>query len=130
MAQPVEFTIAGTGQLPDEDAQGAGGGSESGRRRCTGAGRRTRPGGGLGAPDDPEDVNDPWSKYKWWILSALGLALVCGAGYHAEDQPGGRDGPHALHGNSHAESDLRRSRVSSQRRSRLRRRKPARCSQR
>jgi hypothetical protein len=40
----------------------------------------TRPGGGLGTPIDPEDANDPWSKYKWWILGLLGLALAAGAG--------------------------------------------------
>ncbi|MGP8259939.1 MAG: carboxypeptidase-like regulatory domain-containing protein [Acidobacteriaceae bacterium] len=77
VAQPVQFAIAGAGQLPQEqqDAQGAaqGGGEQA-------AANGTRPGGGLGAPDDPNAINDPWAKYKWWILSALGLALVVGAG--------------------------------------------------
>ena len=40
----------------------------------------SRPGGGLGAPDDPNGTNDPWAQYKWWILGVLGLALVLGAG--------------------------------------------------
>jgi hypothetical protein len=75
-AQPVQFSIAGVGQLPQEqqDAQGA---SQGGGQQASNG---TRPGGGLGAPDDPNGTNDPWAKYKWWILSALGLALVAGAG--------------------------------------------------
>jgi 5-hydroxyisourate hydrolase-like protein (transthyretin family) len=77
-AQPVEFSISGTGQLPQaqEDAQGAGDQSGNGGQAAGGS----RPGGGLGAPIDPNGTNDPWAKYKWWILSALGLALVLGAG--------------------------------------------------
>jgi 5-hydroxyisourate hydrolase-like protein (transthyretin family) len=80
-AQPVEFSIAGTGQLPQEqeDAQGAGGQSSNGGQAGNG-GQTARPGGGLGAPDDPNGTNDPWARYKWWILSLLGLALVVGAG--------------------------------------------------
>jgi 5-hydroxyisourate hydrolase-like protein (transthyretin family) len=82
-AKPVEFSISGTGQLPQEqqDAQGAsqGMGDQSGNGEQAAA-TGTRPGGGLGAPIDPNGTNDPWAKYKWWILSALGLALVLGAG--------------------------------------------------
>jgi 5-hydroxyisourate hydrolase-like protein (transthyretin family) len=86
-AQPVEFSIGGTGQLPQtqEDAQGAAQGSAQGMGGQSGNGGQvaangTRPGGGLGAPDDPNGTNDPWARYKWWILSLLGLALVVGAG--------------------------------------------------
>ena len=77
-AQPVEFSISGTGQLPQtqEDAQGAGDQSGNGGQAAGGS----RPGGGLGAPIDPNGTNDPWAKYKWWILSALGVAMVLGAG--------------------------------------------------
>ena len=81
MAQPVQFTIAGTGQLPQEQRAGHGAGRQ--RQPATASRRQPtarRPGGGLGAPDDPNAINDPWAKYKWWILSALGLALVVGAG--------------------------------------------------
>ena len=76
-AQPVQFSIAGSGQLPQEqqDAQGA---AQGGGQQATANG--TRPGGGLGAPDDPNGTNDPWAKYKWLILGTLGLALVVGAG--------------------------------------------------
>jgi hypothetical protein len=34
----------------------------------------------LGVPLDPEGNNDPWAKYKWWILGGLGLAMAVGAG--------------------------------------------------
>jgi 5-hydroxyisourate hydrolase-like protein (transthyretin family) len=82
-AQPVEFSISGTGQLPQtqEDAQGAAQGSSQGMGGQAGNGGQTaRPGGGLGAPDDPNGTNDPWARYKWWILGLLGVALVVGAG--------------------------------------------------
>jgi len=83
---PIQFTIAGSGQLPQapEDAQGAAQGaadqSANGAQPAQTAASSQRPGGGLGAPDDPEGQNDPWAKYKWWILGLLGLALAGGAG--------------------------------------------------
>ena len=91
MAQPIQFAITGVGQLPDE-AQGAstqGGGYQCGNAPQAGqsAANGTRPGGGLGAPDDPEGTNDPWAKYKWWILGALGLALAGGAGVLLKSSP-------------------------------------------
>jgi 5-hydroxyisourate hydrolase-like protein (transthyretin family) len=82
-AQPVEFSVSGTGQLPQtqEDAQGAAQGSSQGMGGQSGnGGQAARPGGGLGAPDDPNGTNDPWARYKWWILGLLGVALVVGAG--------------------------------------------------
>jgi 5-hydroxyisourate hydrolase-like protein (transthyretin family) len=81
-AQPVEFSVSGTGQLPQtqEDAQGAAQGSSQGMGGQGGGGQTARPGGGLGAPDDPNGTNDPWARYKWWILGLLGVALVVGAG--------------------------------------------------
>jgi 5-hydroxyisourate hydrolase-like protein (transthyretin family) len=74
---PVQFSLTGSGQLPQtqDDNQGA---SQGGGQQ---AANGTRPGGGLGAPDDPNATNDPWARYKWWILSILGLALVAGAGF-------------------------------------------------
>jgi hypothetical protein len=93
--QPVQFAISGTGQLPQESGQGPSQGpaqpgaqtgpqsgpdqSASNAPQSTSA-SDTRPGGGLGTPIDPEDANDPWSKYKWWVLGGLGLALAAGAG--------------------------------------------------
>jgi hypothetical protein len=29
---------------------------------------------------DPEGSNDPWAKYRWWIIGGLGLAMAAGAG--------------------------------------------------
>ncbi len=91
-AQPVEFALSGAGQLPQESgaSQGPaqpGAGPQSAPDQSAAAAPAqstaasdTRPGGGLGTPIDPEDANDPWSKYKWWVLGGLGLALAAGAG--------------------------------------------------
>jgi len=94
-AQPVEFSIAGTGQLPEENPQGAqsaqGGGQGADQAGSNGPPMQTtggqRPGGGLGVPVDPEDTNAPLSKYKWWILCGLGLALAGGAGVMLKNSP-------------------------------------------
>jgi hypothetical protein len=90
---PIQFTIAGSGQLPQapEDAQGAAQGgpdqSAGGAQPAQAGASSQRPGGGLGAPDDPEGQNDPWAKYKWWILGLLGLALAGGAGVMLKSAP-------------------------------------------
>jgi 5-hydroxyisourate hydrolase-like protein (transthyretin family) len=89
-SQPVEFTVSGSGQLP-RDTGAAGGGDASGGAQGGGRGAApgaasgtaasdTRPGGGLGNPIDPEGTNDPWGKYKWWIIGLLGLILAAAAG--------------------------------------------------
>jgi hypothetical protein len=41
----------------------------------------------LGVPLDPEGTNDPWAKYKWWILGGLGLAMAVGAGIMLKGGP-------------------------------------------
>ena len=84
--QPVQFNISGTGQLP-EMQQAAGGGQQAGGAQQAQTTSGPRPGGGLGAPGDPEGTGDPWSKYKWWILSGLGLALAGGAGFMLKNNP-------------------------------------------
>ncbi len=93
-SQPLEFTVSGTGQLPRDNAAataGEGGGA-SGPQPQTGgnasAATDTRPGGGLGTPLDPEGTNDPWAKYKWWILGGLGLAMAAGAGFMLKNNNG------------------------------------------
>ena len=89
--QPVAFTISGTGQLPDESQKGAqaAGGAGSGEQAGRAVAGGQRPGGGLGAPEDPngEHDADPWAKYKWWILGLLGLALAGGAGFMLKASP-------------------------------------------
>jgi hypothetical protein len=89
-SQALDFTVSGAGQMPrDAGAEGAAeasaqGGAES---ATTSAASDTRPGGGLGVPLDPEGTNDPWAKYKWWILGGLGLVMAVGAGTMLKNGP-------------------------------------------
>jgi hypothetical protein len=95
-AQPSEaldFTVSGTGQMPRDTAAAATAGA-SGAAEASGtagaasaAANDTRPGGGLGVPLDPEGANDPWAKYKWWILGGLGLVMAVGAGIMLKNGP-------------------------------------------
>ena len=90
----ASFTVSGQGQLPrqtttagDASQQDQGNGPPTGTP-ATGADANadagsntaavTRPGGGLG---NPIDTADPLSKYKWWIIAGIGLALAGGAGF-------------------------------------------------
>jgi hypothetical protein len=72
--QALGFTVSGSGSLPRDvqTAQSGGGGAAP----DAGAAQDTRPGIGLGAPID---TPDPLNKYKWWILSGVGLVLVIAA---------------------------------------------------
>jgi hypothetical protein len=94
-SQPVEFTLSGTGQLPqaqDETGNGGQGGADqsggatgSTPSQMGGSGANgTGPGGGLGTPID---TPGPLTKYQWWILGALALALVAGAGFLLSSRP-------------------------------------------
>ena len=87
--RPVIFTLSGQGSLPrDVDAAAQGGGPQGGGAQgaepnspaagSAAAQSDTRPGGGLG---NPIDTPDPLNKYKWWILSGLGLAFAIAAGF-------------------------------------------------
>jgi 5-hydroxyisourate hydrolase-like protein (transthyretin family) len=100
-ATPLGFTISGTGQLP-RDSQASGSGQESGAGDQPSAGgdltpseasarqrADTKPGVGLNNPLDSDDTLEPWAKYKWWILGALGLLLVAGAGFMLRTNPAG-----------------------------------------
>ncbi len=68
--QSISFTISGEGQMPAQSTGGEqpsmGGSADAGNR----------PGGGIGAPIGSPD---PLTKYKWWILSALAILLICAA---------------------------------------------------
>ncbi len=94
-SQPLEFTVGGSGQLPRDTAAGtgdnAGGGAQpqaAGTTAATGsAATDTRPGGGLGNPIDPTGNDDPWAKYRWWIIGGLGLVLAAGAGFMLKNNP-------------------------------------------
>ena len=93
-SQPLEFTVSGAGQLPRDNAaatSGEGGGASGPQPQAgsnASAAADTRPGGGLGTPLDPEGANDPWAKYKWWILGGLGLAMAAGAGFMLKNNSG------------------------------------------
>jgi 5-hydroxyisourate hydrolase-like protein (transthyretin family) len=94
-SQPLDFTVSGTGQMPrDEGAPAggaaAGGGAAQGDASAQASGAAaadTRPGGGLGVPLDPTGNDDPWAKYKWWILGGLGLVMAVGAGIMLKNGP-------------------------------------------
>lgn len=73
--QDLTFTVSGTGSMPRElQAQS---GSQS-QAAAGGASQNDGPGGGLG---QPIDTPGPLHKYRWWILSALGLVLVIVAAF-------------------------------------------------
>jgi len=95
-SQALDFAVSGTGQMPRDTgaAATAGGGGAAGASApgeaggaASSAAGDTRPGGGLGTPLDPEGTNDPWAKYKWWILGGLGLAMAVGAGILLKNGP-------------------------------------------
>jgi hypothetical protein len=91
-AQPVEFTISGTGSMPREaqggetaSAQGGPGAAATASDQTASpeagsaaAASDTRPGGGLG---NPIDTPDPLTKYRWWILGGLSLVLAAAAAF-------------------------------------------------
>lgn len=89
-AQALDFTLSGSGQLPRETdaAATAGDSGQPAAGAQSSAAADTRPGGGLGTPIDPSGNDDPWAKYKWWILGGLGLAMAAGAGIMLKGTPG------------------------------------------
>ena len=83
-SEPAGFTVSGKGELP-RDEVAAGGGSAQAAAAGAAATQGdpntdTRPGGGLGTPLDKDADRDPWTKYRWWIIAGLGLALTAAAG--------------------------------------------------
>jgi len=84
-SQPLSFTVSGTGQLPRDSAAGAqSSGTTAGAPATAASGdpnADTRPGGGLGVPVDKDAERDPWTKYRWWIISGLGLVFAAAAGF-------------------------------------------------
>jgi len=90
-SQTLDFMVSGTGQMPRDTGAAAAASADSTGQAATGGATSTtsdtRPGGGLGTPLDPEGNNDPWAKYKWWILGGLGLAMAVGAGIMLKNGP-------------------------------------------
>lgn len=90
---PPEFTVSGTGNLPDQNAGGDTGANGSAPNAATanpgsnpdasapGVSNSDLAGGrGLNNPLNESGDRDPWAKYKWWILSGLALLLAAAAG--------------------------------------------------
>lgn len=96
--QKISFTVSGTGAMPrsmqDQSggqqsgaaAQGAQGAQGGQGMPDTATSQGDRPGGGLGTPID---TPGPLHKYRWWILSAIGLLLVVAAAFMLRGQPAG-----------------------------------------
>jgi hypothetical protein len=96
---PVAFTLSGSGSMPreqqnpqggDQAQGGMGGAPDQTAQGAPGAQDQTSPqtggpGGGLG---QPIATPDPLQKYKWWIFSGLGLALVIAAAFMLRAKPG------------------------------------------
>ncbi len=73
--QDLSYAIAGSGVIAEEQANGHADGEAAGGA-MGGAATDSRPGGGLGKP---EDGPDGLAKYRWYILGAL-LTLMLGGG--------------------------------------------------
>ena len=100
---PLGFTVSGTGQLPRDTQQSGGQGQDASAGQAAGGNNGdltpseasarqradTKPGVGLNNPLDSDDTLEPWAKYKWWILGALGILFVAGAGLMLRTKPGG-----------------------------------------
>ena len=71
--KPADFSVSGTGSFPTQDQSAQSGDSGQG-----GMAQGGQPGGGIGTPIN---TPDPLSKYKWWILAGLALALAAIAGF-------------------------------------------------
>jgi hypothetical protein len=103
-AKPVDYTVSGNGSMPREqqgqpdNAAGAGAmGAPDQSAQGGQADQPARPGGGLG---NPIGAPDPLEKYKGWILSGLGLALVVAAAFMLRAK-GQQPAPPAAGGPSH-----------------------------
>lgn len=68
----LAFSVSGTGQIPREAQESEG---TDGQTASAGT-PDSRPGGGLGRP---EETPDPLHTYRWWIIGGLGAVLVVGA---------------------------------------------------
>lgn len=99
----VGFKISGTGTAPEPTAQGGG---EVGEATAAGAPRQG-PGGGLGAPTN---TPDPLYTYRWWIIGAVAILMVAGAGFvmsrPAPATSAAGTPPHVAHATSAPATDM------------------------
>jgi hypothetical protein len=80
----VTFTVSGHGTFPQTADRGQAGASASSAPDSGTAAPDNRPGGGMAAPID---TPDPLDKYKFWIISGIGLALAIAAGILLRSKP-------------------------------------------
>lgn len=79
-AENISFTVTGTGSLPRSQQDQATSQSSAAAQTA----QNDRPGMGLGRPID---TPGPLHKYRWWILSSIGLILVVIAAFMLRTQP-------------------------------------------
>jgi hypothetical protein len=85
--QELSASISGTGSMPRED-QAQQPSANTGSQDTSNPG--TGPGGGIG---QPIGTPDPLTKYKWWILAGLALALAAAAGFLLRRPAGAASAP-------------------------------------
>jgi len=100
----VAFTVSGTGSMPREQQNPQGGENQGMGQGGQGMGMPTTDQGAQGGQDQPAAQSggpgggvagavpigtpDPLQKYKWYLLSGLGLALVIAAAFTLRAKPG------------------------------------------
>ncbi len=102
---PPEFSVSGTGSLPENSAGGDTGANGSAPNAATAnpgsnsdanapavSNSDLAGGRGLNNPLNEGGDRDPWSKYKWWILTGLALLLAGAAGILLRKPAGERAG--------------------------------------
>jgi len=86
--QELSASVSGTGSMPREDQAQQPSANTGGSQDTSNPG--TGPGGGIG---QPINTPDPLTKYKWWILAGLALALAAAAGFLLRKPAGAAAGP-------------------------------------
>ena len=101
VGQELTATISGTGSMPRENQ-----GQQSASDNTQQAGNPGQaPGGGIG---QPINTPDPLTKYKWWILAGLALALAAAAGFFLRKPATTTGAPVAVPGPAAGQSSAKR----------------------
>lgn len=110
-----QFTVSGTGTMPDASSGGNAGAGPNGAgpnastanpapnsdaSAPTVSNSPLAGGRGLNEPLDETGDRDPWAKYKWWILSGLALLLAAAAGFLLRKPSGLAEAPAAASGSA------------------------------